>query len=580
MGEVYRARDTRLGRAVAIKILRGQYSGRFQREAKAISALNHPNICTLHDVGADYLVMELVEGVTLAERIAEGALPLDEALAIARQIGVALEAAHERGIVHRDLKPANIKIQPDGTVKVLDFGLAKMAAASAVQSGEATQTLTLTVAGTVMGTPSYMAPEQAHGKPADKRADIWAFGVLLYEMLAGRRPFRGESTQDILAAVLTREPDWSAVPPRTARLLRRCLERDVRKRLRDIGDFPLLLEDGPPVASSTPWRGKIALAGLAAITVVLALLLWRAPRDQPHRLMRFDASPGQYELAGQNAIALSPDGNRLAYVVRPQGGAAQLATRTLDEAAPTLLAGTEGADSPFFSPDGQWIGFATGRKMEKISVHGGPAAQLCDVQSPRGTSWGPNSYIVANLMLGGGLFRVPDGGGVPQQLTDPAKTREATHRWPQILPGGEAVLFTGHFITDNYDDANIEVLSLKTCKWNIVQRGGYFGRYVPTGHLLFVRHFTLYAAPFDLNRLEVSGAAAPLFGNVAGMTGNGAGNFDASNGTLVYVDTAGRQVNWPVVWVDRDGLQRTIPIDPGSYSAPASPLTASGSLSP
>jgi serine/threonine protein kinase len=282
MGEVYRARDTRLGRAVAIKILRGQYSRRFQLEAQAISALNHPNICTLHDVGADYLVMELVEGVTLAQRIAHGPLPLDEALAVARQIGAALEAAHERGIVHRDLKPANIKIQPDGTVKVLDFGLAKMASAPAVQSGEATQTLTLTVAGTVMGTPSYMAPEQAQGQPADKRADIWAFGVVLYEMLSGRRPFTGGPTTEIMAAVSTREPDWKAVPPRSVRLLRRCLERDARKRLRDIGDFPLLLEDGPPPAAPrSPWRGRIALAALAALTVVLALLLWRASRPGP-----------------------------------------------------------------------------------------------------------------------------------------------------------------------------------------------------------------------------------------------------------------------------------------------------------
>jgi Tol biopolymer transport system component len=588
MGEVYRAHDPRMGRDVAIKVAAERFSDRFSREVHAIAALNHPNICTLYDVGPNYLVMELVEGPTLAERIKEGAIPVDEALAIANQIADALEAAHEKGITHRDLKPANVKIKPGGAVKVLDFGLAKVAPASAGETqpeGRATNSPTLTIgmteAGMILGTVAYMSPEQARGKPVDKRADIWAFGVVLYEMLTGRQPFQGEDVAETLAAVISKEPNWERVPVKAQRLLKRCLEKDPRKRLRDITGVGLLLEETP--RASAPSRGALwarlgwVVAGaLAVISIALGVLLWRPTRPVDRPLMRFSADLGPEVVEGVNiTAAISPDGARLAFLARGPGGKQQLATRLLSQAKATLLPGTENATDPFFSPDGQWIGFFADQKMKKISVQGGAAVTLCDAFGPRGASWGEDGSIVVTLtpQPGSGLSRVPAEGGTPQALTKPREKGEVVHRWPQILPGGQAVLFTGNTVPSGYEDANIEVLSLKSGQWKVVQRGGYFGRYLPTsngaGHLVYVHQGTLFAVGFDLNRLEARGTPTPLLEDVAADAPNGGGQYDvARNGTLVYLSGQSRNASWPVAWMDSTGKTQPLLAAPGQYYFP------------
>jgi Tol biopolymer transport system component/predicted Ser/Thr protein kinase len=573
MGEVYRAVDTRLKRTVAIKIAKENFGERFEREARAIAALNHPNICTLHDVGPNYLVMELIEGPTLAERIKQGPVPLEEALGIARQIADALEAAHEKGVVHRDLKPGNVKIKPDGIVKVLDFGLATQ---SIAREGEET-TETMTAPGTILGTVAYMSPEQAQGKPVDKRADIWAFGVVLYEMLTGRRMFQGETVSDTLAAVLTKEPEWERVSAKVQRLLKRCLEKDPQKRLRDISGVGLLLEETPQGMaqrhSRVPWAVAAALAvGLLGVSWIA----WRATRPVDRPLMRFSADLGPEAVEGPRiTAAISPDDTRLAFVARGPGGKEQLATRLLAQAKATLLPGTENAADPFFSPDGQWIGFFADGKMKKISVQGGAAVTLCDTQAARGASWGEDGSIIVtpNAGRGVGLFRVPEAGGTPQAITKPSDKGEATHRWPQILPGGQAVLFTGNTVITGHDDANIDVLSLKRGQWKMVQRGGYFPRYLASsngaGHLVYIHQGTLFAVGFDLDRLEVRGTPVPVLEDVAGNAATGGGQFDvARNGTLVYLSGKSSNARWPVAWMDSTGKTKLLLAAPGQYYTP------------
>jgi Tol biopolymer transport system component len=584
MGEVYRAHDPRMGRDVAVKVAAERFSDRFSREVHAIAALNHPNICTLYDVGPNYLVMELVEGPTLAERIKEGAIPLDEALAIASQIADALEAAHDKGITHRDLKPGNVKIKPGGAVKVLDFGLAKVAEPQPAGNPETSPTLSMraTQVGMLLGTAAYMSPEQARGKPVDKRADIWAFGVVLYEMLTGQQPFQGEDVAETLAAVISKEPSWERVPVKAQRLLKRCLEKDPRKRLRDITGVELLLEEAPVGgglvrlgggrARLLPW---IVAGALAVIVVALAIIHFReTPAPQP--LMRFSADLGPEAVEGVNmTAAISPDGGRLAFVARGPGGKQQLATRLLNQAKATLLPGTENAADPFFSPDAQWIGFFADGKMKKISVQGGAALTLCNAPGPRGASWGEDGSIVVTLspQPGSGLSRVPAEGGTPQALTKPREKGEAVHRWPQILPGGQAVLFTGNPVPAGYDDANLEVLSLKTGQWKVVQRGGYFGRYLATsngaGHLVYIHQGTLFAVGFDLDRLEARGTPTPLLEDVAADATGGGGQFDvARNGTLVYLSGKSSTASWPVAWMDSAGKTQPLLAAPGQYYFP------------
>jgi serine/threonine-protein kinase len=399
MGEVYKARDTRLGRIVAIKLCKEQFSERFEREARAVAALNHPNICQLYDVGPNYLVMEHVEGVTL-----KGPLQLDEAMPIIRQLIDGIEAAHGRNIVHRDLKPANIKITPEGVVKILDFGLAKASAPEPVGHPETSPTLTMggTVAGTVLGTAGYMAPEQARGKTADQRSDVWSFGVVVYELLTGKRAFQGESVVETLGAVIHQEPDWGVVPEQARRLLRWCLEKDPKKRLQAIGDARCLLEEVPervveaPAPSRGSWLAWSVAAALGLGLVVLAWALWHATRPVDHPLVRLDVDlgpeislPAPY--SATNSVVLSPDGTRLVYVASVADGRQKLYTRRLDQPQATELRGTEGAGGPFFSPDGLWVGFYTPGKISKISVEGGAVFPLSEILSFLGASWGEDS---------------------------------------------------------------------------------------------------------------------------------------------------------------------------------------------
>jgi serine/threonine-protein kinase len=578
MGRVYRARDTRLEREVAIKVCAVRFSERFEREARVIASLNHPHICQLYDVGPNYLVMELVEGPTLADRIRKGALPLDEALAIARQIADALEEAHEKGRVHRDLKPANVKITQEGVVKVLDFGLAKAAAATSAvgdPSDSPTLTISATQAGVILGTAAYMSPEQARGAAVDKRADIWAFGAVLYEMLTGRQTFHGETTSDILAAVLRAEPDWSVLPddtpPRIRKLLRRCLERDRKQRLQAIGEARIAIDapDEEVQRQRAPSRPPIGAAVFAIAFFIAAVGWWRATRPTPlHSLVRLSVDLGSDALPGASTtVAISPDGQRLVFPARGPDGKQQLAIRLLDQAQATPLPGTENGHDPFFSPDGEWVGFFGGGKLKKVFVHGGAPVTLCDAVNPRGGSWGEDGNIVAALNQQDVLSRVPDSGGTPQRFTK-LGSGEVTHRWPQILPGGQAVLFTASPTNVGQDDASIEVV-LKNGVTKILQRGGYYGRYLPSGHLVYMHEGVLLALAFDVDRLEVRGTPTPLLEDVAGDSGMGGGQFDFSRtGTFVYLSGRAAMPGWPIVWLDHSGKIRPLLTTPGIYYFP------------
>ena len=573
MGEVYRARDSKLNRDVAIKILPAalsndaQYMARFEREAQMLAALNHPNIATVYGIEQGALVMELVEGADL-----KGPLPPEEAIEVARQIAAGLEAAHEKGIIHRDLKPANIKLTPAGVVKILDFGLAKSANESSAASGSnptisPTLSMAMTQAGMILGTAAYMSPEQARGKLVDKRTDIWAFGVVLYEIVTGKRLFEGEDLTETLAKVVRDQPDLSGVPARVRPLLERCLEKDPKKRLRDIGDMELLLaaeadkgvRRGPGGPPHKLWP---VVAGVSTLALFVAgVLLYNATRPAPLRpLIRLNAEIASdtplARVGGGNMLALSPDGSRLALTLRGADGKVRLYTRLLNQGQVTPLAGTEDASFPFFSPDGQWIGFADDGKLKKISVEGGAAVTLCDAPSLRGASWGDDGNIVAALDVTGVLSRVPSAGGTPVPVTK-LNTGEVTHRWPQVLPGSQAVLFTPSTRTGAYDDANIDVISLKSGERKTVERGGFSPRYLPTaagtGHLIYLHQSTLFAVPFDPGRLATTGSPAPILEDVSSNTTAGGDFAFAQNGTFVYLAGKGLAGGWSISWVDGSG---------------------------
>ena len=553
MGEVYRARDTKLNRDVALKVLPDLFASdadrlaRFNREAQTLASLNHPNIAHIHGLeesgGVRALVMELVEGDDLSQRIARGPIPVDEALPIAKQIAEALEAAHEQGVIHRDLKPANIKVRSDGAVKVLDFGLAKLAdAEAATRSGRGdsappptiTSPAMMTGLGVILGTAAYMSPEQARGNVADKRADIWAFGVVLFEMLTGDRAFTGETISDTLASVLKTEPNWRALPadlpPRLRGLLRWCLNKDLKRRLRDIGDARAQIEDlvvgaseetgAVAVAVAVPvWRRVLPWAFTGVFAAGLAaMLLWGVPGQKPSpvALMRMSAELGadvSLALGALDPISLSPNGTVMAFVGQEKaGGKVQLYVRRLNESQATVLSGTDGAHSPFFSPDGQWIAFFADGKLRKIAVSGGATVTLCDAPVPRGGDWGDDGNIVLLPARTGSLMRC--SSTIPGGTQEPVGTLaegEGTQRWPQVLLGGRAVFFTASSgDVSGYNDANLVVQRLPDGAREVVQKGGFHGRYLSSGHLAFIHDGTLFAAPFDLEELRVTGPLVPV----------------------------------------------------------------------
>ena len=604
MGEVYRASDTQLRRQVALKVLPELFAddthlmARFEREAQVLASLNHPHIAHVHGLvesnGIRALVMELVEGQTLAERIAKGPIPLDEALPIARQIAEALEYAHERGIIHRDLKPGNIMLTPDGQVKVLDFGLAKALEGEASEANISTSptiSAAATRAGVLLGTAAYMSPEQAKGRPVDRRTDVWAFGCVLYEMLTGKRAFEGETVTDVLAAVVRAEPEWSqlptSTPDRVRELLRRCLKKDAKQRLQAIGDARIIIEEaqsgtdadltatlaGTGAGRAAAWIRALpwAAAAILAVTLAAVLILLPGRTSQPHGpVMRLSlaAEVWRAEAEPASAVAISQDGTRVAYVssqrsqqegitgdlVSLAAHPVELVVRRLDQLAPTPLPGTSGAAVPFFSPDGRWIAFFSGGALKKVPADGGPVMTLCDVPSNAGAFWGDDGFI---YYAPGGLAeirRVPEDGGTPKVVVQAGNGEPvAGFYWPQVLPGSKAVLFTSTGVSFLARHSRIEAYSLQTGRRSVLIEEGANARYLAPGYLAFMRGDVLMGAPFDSNGFKVTGPAVPLIEGVTTDPWFGAADYAVSStGTLLYL-TGGVQTAFRLVSVDTKG---------------------------
>jgi serine/threonine-protein kinase len=592
MGEVYRARDLKLGRDVALKVLPALLAGdperlaRFRREAQILAALNHPNIAGIYGLedstSTVALVLELVEGETLAERIERGRIPVDDALRVARQIGDALDAAHERGIIHRDLKPANVKITLDGKVKVLDFGLAKLADPVSVAAAAPTSSLPtitspalLTSMGTIIGTAAYMSPEQARGQTADKRSDIWAFGCVVYEMLSGRRLFGGGTTSDALASVLTKQPDWTPIPVPVRSLVQRCLEREPSRRLRDIGDAWHLLDE--TAAQPKPRRVTWIVPALAVVSAVaIAVAVWALT----HRTVATTSTASVTRLAiglgtGRTTATdypsaiLSPDGTQIMFVDVDVDGTSRLSVRRLDQPTATVLPGTDGAYAPFFSPDGAWVGFFAHGKLKKTRLIGSDPVPLCDAPAGRGGTWNERGQIVAALDVRAGLSLVPDsGGGMPTPVSD-LLPGEVTHRWPQFLPGGNAVVFTVSASPANFTDASIAVVSLvdnpQRIKKIVLPNAGMSPRYLATGHIVYATRGALFAVPFDPVRLEPLGKAVAVLEDLSTNPGTVQFDFDRQ-GSVLY--RSGQSLGRTTVeWLSADGTTTPIWAEPGYYQS-------------
>ena len=611
MGEVYRARDTKLNRDVAIKVLLPAVAedpdrlARFQREAQLLASLNHPHIGGIYGLedGGDVraLVMELVEGPTLADRIASGPVPLDEALPIARQIAEALEAAHEQGIIHRDLKPANIKVRPDGTVKVLDFGLAKAFDPAGGSRPNATMSPTLSLhathAGLILGTAAYMAPEQARGRAVDRRVDIWAFGVVVFEMLTGKRAFEGDDISITLAAVLKDDLNWNTLPPETPphirTLLRRCLQKDPQKRLPHIGLARIEIEEGqsgvlasaPGLAQSvssplpTPprplWKRAMPAALAAVVAAALGgLAVWTFKPATPRLpIVRFHSALPQevavFTTPPRQIVAMSPDGSAIAF-----GALGLFLHRLADDQLTQLVPGilSEGISNPFFSPDGRWIGFFAGAAggssigtLKKVAVTGGAPITLCPSDPPFGASWSGGQILFSTSK---GILRVAEVGGTAETLVAGGELMQS----PQLLPGGDALLFAvGQIGVNGWNRAQIVVQSLKTGQRRTLIDGGTDPRYVPTGHLVYALGGVLFAVPFNVRRLEVTGGPVPVVEGVRRASVAGAALFGFSNtGSLAYVPgpSTGDATNADLAWTGRDGGGTPLKLPPAQYETP------------
>ena len=600
MGEVYRACDTKLNRTVALKVLPDRFafdpdrSARFIREAHLLAVLNHPNIAAIYGLeesnGAQALVLELVDGPTLADRVALGPLPLDEALAIARQIADAVDAAHDKGIIHRDLKPANIKFGSDGVVKVLDFGLARVWDGAPQSNLSASPSLTATDLGerAILGTPAYMSPEQARGQSLDRRTDIWSFGCVLYEMLTGRAPFAGDTTSDTFAAILQREPDPlpTNTPPAIRRLLRRCLEKDRRKRLGSAADARLEIDDAlrsPATetlerAAIPPRRLVPALAMLTGITVLTALVTWLLARPTPTVPLsaRFAIEPPAgfpLNVSGlARDLAVSPDGRRLVFRAGGSNTAGSpLMLRPLDRLDAQPVAHVGDAYAPFFSPDNRWIGFFENSELKKVSIAGGPPITLCRFPGrPLGASWSADNTITfATDVPGNRLWRVSADGGEPTPLTTSDSTsQQGVYSFPSVLPLERGVLFT--IRATSPADSSVAVLDLKTGQLKTLIRGGSDAQYVESGHLIFASAGALRAVRFDPGRLEVLGDPVAVVEEIM-IKPTGAANYAISTaGTLVYIAAGVSEMTAPreLVWVDRKGHEEHTGAPPRAYGTP------------
>jgi eukaryotic-like serine/threonine-protein kinase len=607
MGEVYRAHDMRLDRDVALKLIAEPFAldpdrlARFKREAQILGALNHPNIAAIYSFeesdNGSALILELVEGPTLAERIERGPIPLGEGVRIARQIAEALEAAHEQGIIHRDLKPANVKLRPDGTVKILDFGLAKITqpevSHSPVATSPAITSPSMVERGLVLGSAAYVSPEQARGREADKRSDVWAFGAVLYEMLSGRRAFEGEEISDTLASVLRQDIDWPALPASTPeavrRLIARCLDRDLRQRLRDIGEARIVLDDPEGLRSDErplPQRGLWSRAMLIGATAIVAGVLgglaasWLRPSSVPIvTRLTLSLPAGTTLFANRSVVAISPDGTQVVYVT-PSG----LHLRLLSAFDTQVIRGSEGIfniSEPAFSPDGRSIVFHTtaDQTLKKIPVGGGAAVTVSHADSPAGLSWGPDGIVFVEPLdaalsdpeaRGHVIRRVSADGGAPETLAR-LNEDEVAHR-PEILPGGKQLLFTlaTGKATDRWDRASIVVQSLASGQRKVLIQGGSDARYVPTGHLVYAVSGSLFAVAFDVERLEVRSAPMSILEGVrrADASSSGGAHFSvAANGTLVYV-AGPRSPGLDLALTDRSGRVQRLNLPPRAYEAP------------
>jgi eukaryotic-like serine/threonine-protein kinase len=572
MGEVYRARDSRLGRDVAIKVLPAVFTGdpdrlaRFEREARILAALSHPHIGAIYGLedagGVLGLVLELVEGPTLADRLVARPLAIEKALTIARQIAEALEAAHGRGIIHRDLKPANVKLGHDDKVKVLDFGLAKASSGDDAGTGQSrlpTITATDLHSGAIAGTPAYMSPEQARGEAVDKRTDIWAFGCVLYEMLTGRAVFPGATISDTIAAILQREPEWGALPSQTPagirQLLRRCLDKDPNHRLHDIADARIEIgdalsgrqQDGGVVQAPAGSRSRLARASAVALLTLMAaaIIVWafRPVPTAPEARFEINTRP-----TTSSSLAIAPDGLKTVFVVR-SAGESQLWLRPLDSSSARPLAGTERASSPFWSPDSRFIGFVAGTRLKRVGIDGGSEQTLAlNVPTPLGGTWNREGTILFGQSPAGPIFRISAAGGEPAAATRIEAPQQRGHAFPEFLPDGRHFLF---FVTGTPEARGVYVSQLDRFETKRLFDADSAAVYAATGHLVFIRERKLLAQAFDPDRLELSGDPLPI----AELTTGGTSVSASAAGPIAYRTSAADSGQRQLVWVDRSGRE-------------------------